>query len=93
MSSNINPNPRRREIAVHDRNFIQRYWDSAGTVQRVVLLGWFVAVLVSNVVAGWGLLLGGAAAFVSTAIIAAIWSGVSRVVAASASAERQRASR
>ena len=58
---------------------ISRYWSKAGTAQRVVLVTWFVLVLVSNVAAGWGIFLGGIAAFLSTAVIALVWSGVARL--------------
>lgn len=60
-------------------NRIKRYWWRASMAQKIALAVVFVWSLVSCVVAGWGIIVGGVVAFLWTALVALLWSGVARL--------------
>lgn len=56
----------------------RRTWRSAGLIKRVFLVGWFAAVLISNIGAGVPLLWGVGGAYGSTVIVALILNALTR---------------
>ncbi|HLF69124.1 MAG TPA: hypothetical protein VI503_07225, partial [Gaiellaceae bacterium] len=55
------------------------YWHRVSRTKRIVLTLWFLIVLLSAVIGGWGLLIGGLAALTSAVLLAVIWAASSRV--------------